>query len=610
MPDKAITIWGDGPGGSPQQPDKAKIRAWGTWLEDMISAFLLGSGAIYAARAELFADLSANPNAQAWVIGDTTAANNGIYRKLGASGSGSWTRVADLPYSFIRLSNAGAGTANAIQATSAIPLPGAASAALLVMNIAAANTGAVTLAANGTAPRPVKTVSGGDLAAGYLVAGMMVAFVDDGTSFRLLSDVASTAIQAVAVAAADAAQTSEQNAATSETNAATSASNAAGSAAAAATSVAALPFNFSTATADASPGNGAFRLNNANPASATSAFIGNVDADGVTAAAILDSWDDSTNTVRGVLTIRSKANPAIRHTFNVTGAVVDGSGYRKLTLAYVEGSSALANNMACWLIFSRAGDAGEVTLNGVQTLTGKTMVTPDVTGRIRSTLTGVGNALYAICNDDTAEVGPNIDLYRNSASPAAADELAAYSFSANNSALAYTLMARIQGILDSPTAGAESGGMSFRTRVLGAWAQRMRVGAGVVVGSPTGGDPGAGKINTIEVQQDGVAVNATILGIGQTWQDVNALRTPGTSYQNTTGRPIFVTIQGRSSTTTARNVWVSPTTNSVDRITVGITPQSDANANIRTGSCFVVPKDWYYGVAGALGTQDVWSELR
>lgn len=33
----------------------------------------------------------------AWVLGEATVANNGIYRKIGGSGTGSWTRVADLP---------------------------------------------------------------------------------------------------------------------------------------------------------------------------------------------------------------------------------------------------------------------------------------------------------------------------------------------------------------------------------------------------------------------------------------------------------------------------------------------------------------------------------
>lgn len=133
---------------------------------------------------------------------------------------------------------------------------------------------------------------------------------------------------------------------------------AAASATSAANSVAAIPYAFSITTADADPGAGTFRLNNATIASATAAYVDNVDSDGVTQTGILDTFDDSTNTIRGVLTIRSKTTPATKRLFNVTGLVVDGTGYRKLTLAYVGGAGAIANGEVCWLIFDRAGDKG------------------------------------------------------------------------------------------------------------------------------------------------------------------------------------------------------------------------------------------------------------
>lgn len=206
MAQTAATIYRDFvtdgvPSSGPHKVRKSDARTWGAWVEGIISAFTANGGLIYDTQANLFADLSQVANRSAWVVGDPIAGSNGIYRKLGASGSGSWVRVADLPYSFIRLSHAG-GTANAIAATSSIPLPGASSAALLVMNVIEANTGPVTIAANGAAAKSLKTSSGNDLAAGYLTAGMMVAFVDVGSSFRLLSDVASAAIQAAAEAAA------------------------------------------------------------------------------------------------------------------------------------------------------------------------------------------------------------------------------------------------------------------------------------------------------------------------------------------------------------------------------------------------------------------------
>ncbi|MES0158885.1 hypothetical protein [Mesorhizobium sp. C268A] len=87
-----------------------------------------------------------------------------------------------------------------------------------------------------------------------------------------------------AAGSASAASGSATAASTSATNAATSASNAAASAAAASTSVAALGYTFSTTTADADPGNGTLRLNNASAALVTAAYIDNLDAGGSTGA--------------------------------------------------------------------------------------------------------------------------------------------------------------------------------------------------------------------------------------------------------------------------------------------------------------------------------------
>ena len=162
-----------------------------------------------------------------------------------------------------------------------------------------------------------------------------------------------------AAGSASAASGSATAAATSATNAATSATDAATSATAAASSVAALGYTFSTTTADADPGNGTLRLNNATAASATAAYIDNLDAGGATVTGILDTFDDSTNTIKGQLTLRSKTSAAISYVYNVTGAVLDGGGYRKLALAYVSGSGTLPTTAnGIWLMFDRAGDKG------------------------------------------------------------------------------------------------------------------------------------------------------------------------------------------------------------------------------------------------------------
>jgi hypothetical protein len=206
MVSTAAQIWRnwitDGvPSSGVHEPDKIEIRAWGAWLEGLVAGFTANGGLIYSSKAAMDADLAHGANSMAWVIGDPVAANNGVYGKVGASGTGSWTRRSDLPFSFIIATDAGAGTANAIQATTAIPVS---SSALVWMNIFEANTSSpVTVSFNGGSALTIKTNSGNDAVAGGLVAGMIVLGIVSGGTFRLVSDQASSAIVAAAEAAAE-----------------------------------------------------------------------------------------------------------------------------------------------------------------------------------------------------------------------------------------------------------------------------------------------------------------------------------------------------------------------------------------------------------------------
>ncbi|MBI1179095.1 MAG: hypothetical protein GC201_00955 [Alphaproteobacteria bacterium] len=80
------------PASGAAKPDKAEIRDLGQTIEDAIS-IITSSGAtvIYAAKSSLDADLAHAAGTIGLVYDDASAANNGIYVKSGASGSGSWT---------------------------------------------------------------------------------------------------------------------------------------------------------------------------------------------------------------------------------------------------------------------------------------------------------------------------------------------------------------------------------------------------------------------------------------------------------------------------------------------------------------------------------------
>jgi hypothetical protein len=189
--------------GNPRSPSMQEAQVWGTELERLVSLFISSGGLVYASKALLDADLAHGANSLAWVIGDATAANNGLYGKVGASGAGSWTRRGDLPYSFIVAINTGAGTPNAIQVTTGLPVS---SSALVTLNITATNTATpVTVSFNGGTALTIKSNSGNNVTSGGLVAGMVVLGTVSGSTFRLVSDQNSAAIVAAAEAAAAAA---------------------------------------------------------------------------------------------------------------------------------------------------------------------------------------------------------------------------------------------------------------------------------------------------------------------------------------------------------------------------------------------------------------------
>ena len=196
--------------GVPYQPNKRPDPLGVVKAFEAMDAKAMATSAGAIVRDTL-ADLGSvtNPPAHqmAWVTGDATAANNGIYENAGSPSAPDWQRRADLPYGLIHMINTGAGTADAIVATSALPLPTTPGAALLTVNILAANTGNVTL--NG---KPLRTNSGNEIAPGGLTAGSIHAFLDLGDHFRLLSDQASAAVLAGAEAAQLAAEAARDQA--------------------------------------------------------------------------------------------------------------------------------------------------------------------------------------------------------------------------------------------------------------------------------------------------------------------------------------------------------------------------------------------------------------
>ena len=122
------------------------------------------------------------------------------------------------------------------------------------------------------------------------------------------------------------------------------------------TGIAGISMQYSTTTADADPGAGFIRLNNTSLNSATIMYVD--DSDGTTdISAWVQSWDNSTSGNKGFITLSGNPNSASPLViFKVTGTVTDASGYTKVPVAYVSGSTSITNSAEISVQFAPSGD--------------------------------------------------------------------------------------------------------------------------------------------------------------------------------------------------------------------------------------------------------------
>ena len=121
-------------------------------------------------------------------------------------------------------------------------------------------------------------------------------------------------------------------------------------------------FQYSTTTADADPGAGKFRLNNATISSATIMYIDDLEFNGTDVSAWVQSWDDvaGNDTNRGRIRI-SKANSLDTWmVFKVTGAITDATGYSKVSLVYIDSAGTFTNDDKFFVSFVASGEDGAI----------------------------------------------------------------------------------------------------------------------------------------------------------------------------------------------------------------------------------------------------------
>lgn len=129
-----------------------------------------------------------------------------------------------------------------------------------------------------------------------------------------------------------------------------------------------VPYSFNTSFAAADPGTGKLSLN-ALPATAVTLNISETGATSEPLAAYLETWDDSTSTVRGRVHFYKVGAVGTFAIFNLTGTVTDSGTYKTCTIAYVSGNGTFANGDRLGVLFYANGDgATNLTIYTVATL--------------------------------------------------------------------------------------------------------------------------------------------------------------------------------------------------------------------------------------------------
>ena len=119
-----------------------------------------------------------------------------------------------------------------------------------------------------------------------------------------------------------------------------------------------LDMLFEDTTTDTDQGASKTWLNHATVASATVLYMDDVDVNSASINSFVDSWDDSTATIQGTVTMKKKADNGVFAIFNVTGAVTSASTYSKVAVTYVTGAGSFTDADPISVQFVRSGDDG------------------------------------------------------------------------------------------------------------------------------------------------------------------------------------------------------------------------------------------------------------
>lgn len=130
-------------------------------------------------------------------------------------------------------------------------------------------------------------------------------------------------------------------------------------------------FTFDSSTAAGDPGTGELRLNSADAGAATAMYLSATTATAAAIGAMLDTFDDSTSSTKGLVRIVKSSDPSKYVIAKLTA--ISGSGaYRTATLTPVAASSSapFVAGEALSLQYAQVGDKGDQGVQGTPGLTG------------------------------------------------------------------------------------------------------------------------------------------------------------------------------------------------------------------------------------------------
>ena len=169
-----------------------------------------------------------------------------------------------------------------------------------------------------------------------------------------------------------------------------------------------VSMHYSTTTTDSDPGAGLIRGNNTSLNSCTILYVD--DSDGTTdISAWVQSWDNSSSGSKGFITLAGNPNSSSPLViFKVNGTVTDASGYTKVPVAYVAGSTSITNSAEISVQFSPAGDGDVAGLD--YTFSTTTTDSDPGTGVLRLNHGTIGSAT-AIYIDDSDANSADVSAY-------------------------------------------------------------------------------------------------------------------------------------------------------------------------------------------------------